>query len=148
MVLSGGEERPERTSGNQTGMIPEKEQIMKKNLTYVNPAKLVAIVQKLNLKLVEQPSQFRVEDPANNRRRMYFGKGKRGVCLVDLSGFTSEHAIAHPKPPTSRVQQMIDFTQDEKSILRAFYLTAKLLAPAKEAPASVPAPAPAEQVEA
>ena len=119
---------------------------MKKGLTYVQSSKFLAICQKLGLKVVEQPSQFRVECPEDTKRRMYFGKGKRGVCLVDLSGFTSEHAIAHPKPPTSRVQQMLDFTKPEKEILRDFYRTAKLLAPTKkaEAPASVPASAPVE----
>jgi hypothetical protein len=112
----------------------------KKNLTYVNPAKFLKICQKLGLKVVEQPSQFRVEAPEDSKRRMYFGKGKRGVCLVDISGFTSEHAIAHPKPPTSRVTQMLDFTRPESEILRNFFKTASLLAPTpkKEEPASPP----------
>ena len=113
---------------------------MKKNLTYVNPAKFLAICSKLGLTVVEQPSQYRVECPTDNRRRMYFGKGKRGVCLVDISGFVSEFAIAHPKPPTSRVQQMLDFSLTEREILRNFFKTASLLAPA-EAASEEPAPA-------
>jgi hypothetical protein len=122
----------------------------KKNLTYVPVEKLLKTCQKLGLKVIEQPSQYRIENPANVRERMYFGKGKKGVCLVDISGFTSEFAIAHPKPPTSKVTQCLDFTLPAGEILRNFYKTARLLAPKVEAPAPEPkneeqAPAPTEE---
>jgi len=120
----------------------------KHNLTYVAPSKFLKVCQSLGLKVIEQPSQYRIENPENSKQRMYFGKGKRGVCLVDISGFTSEFAIAHPKPPTSKVTQMLDFAQPEKLILRAFFKTAKLLVPAPvvaETPAPAPSPAPVEE---
>ena len=113
----------------------------KKNLTYVPVVKLLKTCEKLGLKVIEQPSQFRVENPANVKQRMYFGKGKKGVCLVDISGFTSEFAIAHPKPPTSKVTQQIDFSLPAGEILRNFYKTAKMLVPVivkEEAPAPEP----------
>jgi len=121
-------------------------QMAKKNLTYVGVSKLLKTCQKLGLKIIEQPSQFRIECPTDKTRRMYFGKGKRGVCLVDISGFTSEFAITHPKPPTSKVTQCLDFTLTQKEILRNFYKTARLLiaevvapvAPLPEVPVSEP----------
>lgn len=126
----------------------------KKNLTYVPVAKLLKTCEKLGLKVIEQPSQYRIENPANVRERMYFGKGKKGVCLVDISGFTSEFAIAHPKPPTSKVTQCLDFTLPAGEILRNFYKTAKLLvpvivkeeAPAPESNTETPSPAPTEEI--
>lgn len=119
---------------------------MKTGLTYVQSSKFLAICNQLNLTVIEQPSQFRVECPTDKTRRMYFGKGKKGVCLVDISGFTSEFAITHPKPPTSKVTQCLDFTAPEKIILRSFYKTAKLLiaevvapiAPLPEVPVTEP----------
>ena len=111
---------------------------MKTGYTYVQATKFLAICQKLGLTVVEQPSQYRLECPTNTKQRMYFGKGKRGVCLVDISGFTSPFAIVHPKPPTSKVTQQLDMSLPEKVILRNFYKTACLIkavapvAPTKE----------------
>ena len=118
----------------------------KHNLTYVAPSKFLKVCQSLGLKVIEQPSQYRIENPENSKQRMYFGKGKKGVCLVDVSGFTSEFAITHPKPPTSKVTQCLDFTLTQKEILRNFYKTARLLiaevvapvAPLPEVPVSEP----------
>ena len=116
---------------------------MKTGMTYVKATKLLAICQKLGLTVIEQPSQNRVECPADKTKRMYFGKGKKGVCLVDISGFTSEFAITHPKPPTSKVTQQIDMTQPEPLVLRNFYKTAKMLAVVVAPVVETPAPAPA-----
>ena len=115
---------------------------MKTGYTYVQATKFLAICQKLGLTVVEQPSQYRVECPTDKTKRMYFGKGKKGVCLVDLSGFHSEFAIVHPKPPTSKVQEMLDFRLTEKEILRNFFKTAKMLVAVIPAPVSPPVEAP------
>jgi hypothetical protein len=100
---------------------------MAKNMTRVSVAKLLKVCQKVGLVVVEQPSQYRVECPTDKTKRMYFGKGKKGATLVDISGFTSPHAIVHPKPPTSKVTQQLDFSLTEAEILRNFYKTACLI---------------------
>ena len=115
---------------------------MASTLTRVSVAKLLKVCIKVGLIVVEQPSQYRVECPTDKTKRLYFGKGKKGVCLVDLSGFHSEFAIVHPKPPTSKVQEMLDFRLTEKEILRNFFKTAKMLVAVIPAPVSPPVEAP------
>ena len=126
----------------------------KHGMTVVSGEKFLAICNKLGLKVVDQPSQFRVAD-ATGARRMYVPKTK-GVHRIDLSGFTHELAVAWEdafpgkKRPTSKVAQVVNFAQEEKLVLRSFFKIAKSLV-AKAAPAPAPeveAPATEPTVEA
>ena len=118
---------------------------MASTLTRIPVSKLLVTCQKLGLTVIEQPSQYRVECPTDKTKRMYFGKGKKGVTLVDISGFTSAFAIVHPKPPTSKVTQQIDFSLPAGEVLRNFYKTARLLAVVAVVEAPAPAPVTTEE---
>ena len=122
-----------------------------KTFAKVDPSKLVAIARKLGLTVIEQPSQYKVTGTDPNQR-FYIPKQKL-VHKVELSGWRHERAVewaAHypgKKAPSPKITHIVDFMQDEKSILRDFYLIAKSLPVAapvpetNEEPASEPAPA-------
>jgi hypothetical protein len=98
---------------------------MKKGTTYIETPKLQGIVQnvaeKFGVELKAEPQKgfIKVTGPTPDRA-VYFGNGKT-VGRVDLSGFTHELGVQHRDPPTKRVQQMLDFSQDEATILRGFF---------------------------
>ena len=123
-------------------------------MTKVLASKLLAVCSKTGLKVVQQPSQYRVE--GTDGRRFYI-PGTKSVHKVELSGWSHELAVTWEsvfpgkKAPSGKITHVVDFSQDEKLILRAFFKMAKTLAkavasspeakPANEAP---PAPAPQE----
>lgn len=96
---------------------------MKRNIQYVPKDKLVAMAKRLGCTITEQKGFIKVTGQSPNRA-VYIGNGKQ-VGRVDLSGFTHPMAIDHPKPPTKRVQQWLDFEKDEKSVLTAFWTVCK-----------------------
>lgn len=123
--------------------------------TAIATAKFEAITTKLGFTVKAKAGSFKAF-PANGsiKRSVDITTSKKGqtvqIILVGFEG--TEGCIAHPKPPASSVTQMIDFSQDEKLVLKAFFKVCKQLAkmaassqPAKEqAPASTPASSPAE----
>lgn len=104
----------------------------------VDPSKLVAIATKLGLTVLEQPSQYKVTGTDPNMR-FYIPKQKL-VHKVELSGWKHERAVEwgkhYPgkKAPSPKITHVLDFMQDEKSILRDFYLCAKSLPVAPSVP--------------
>lgn len=115
-------------------------------MTKIETSKLLAICTKLGLTVVEQPSQYRVQGTDPNLR-MYIPGTKR-VHKVELSGWkhdlavTWESVFPGKKAPSGKITHVVDFAQDEKSILKDFIRIARAIAPK---PASSPAPeAPAE----
>jgi len=116
------------------------------DMTKIQTTKFIAIANKLGLKVLEQPSQFKItgEDP---NKRLYV-PGTKTVHKVELSGFTSDLAVlwtdVYPgkKAPSGKITHILDFSQPEKEVLKAFFKIAKGLAKkqtkAKEEPASSP----------
>lgn len=114
-------------------------------------SKLLAICEKNGMKVTAQPSQFKVEGPAG--QKFYFAnpKVKEGnearTNFIQLSGHSSPLAIsweqAYPgkKAPSPKITQVIDMTQDEKLILRAFFKITKAMAPKAEKPVVTETPA-------
>ena len=92
---------------------------MKKNVTYVSLAKLLAVAEHIGLTIEPQKGFVKLTAGGNEDRAMYLGNTK-GCGRIDISGFRHELGSAHPAPPTSRVEQCIDMSQDEVSILKAF----------------------------
>jgi len=112
-------------------------------MTKVQSAKFVAVAEKLGLTVIRQPSQWKVTGPDANRR--FYIPGTKTVHKVELSGWTHELAVewsaVYPgkKAPSSKITHVVDFNQDEKLILRAFFKMAKSLV-AKKVVAPAPAP--------
>jgi hypothetical protein len=108
----------------------------------VDPEKFVAIARKLGLTIVRQPSQWKITGTDGSMR--FYIPGQKLVHKVELSGWKHDRAVEwarhYPgkKSPSPKITHIIDFLQDEKSILRDFYLIAKSLPVAipEEAPAS------------
>lgn len=125
----------------------------RKGLTAVEQEKLVAVANKLGLNVVTRKGFTKVFAPGATRGAALGIPNTKLVTRVELVGFTSEAGIPHPKPPAKTVEQMLNFGQEEASILGDFYKAAKKLLelpppPAKEekaepaeAPAAAPAPA-------
>jgi hypothetical protein len=123
--------------------------------TAIATAKFEAITTKLGFTVKAKAGSFKAY-PANGsiKRSVDVTTSKKGQTVqVILVGFESAvGTVAHPKPPASSVTQMIDFSQDEKLVLKAFYSACKALAKmaassqpkaeTKEEPASTPAAAP------
>lgn len=127
---------------------------MSAHKTAIATAKFEAITTKLGFTVKAKAGSFKAW-PANGsiKRSLDITTSKKGQTVqVILVGFeAAEGTVSHPKPPASSVTQMIDFSQDEKIVLRSFFKACKALAkmaassqPAKEeAPASPPAEQPA-----
>lgn len=118
---------------------------MPTNLTKVQTTKVLAIFEKLGLKVTKQPSQYRVEDATGTKRLYVPGTAK--VHRIDLSGFTHELAVlwtdVYPgkKSPSGKITQVVNFAQDEKLVLRSIFKIAKSLVTV-----AAPAPAPVAEV--
>ena len=114
----------------------------KKNATYVETKKLLDIAGSLpGITVDSSLKTFHKIQGADASKRVYVPQTKT-VARVDISGFEHPLAVAHFKPPTSRVKQMVDFTQDEKAILHAFRRILEdglVAAAAPAAPAEEPA---------
>ena len=111
-------------------------------MTKVNPTKFVAICNKLGLNVLKQPSQYKVTG-ANPNHRFYI-PGTKMVSKVELSGWTHELAIRWDsvytkKAPSPKITHILDFNQDEKLILRAFFKMAKSLVAASSKTVETPA---------
>ena len=102
----------------------------KSGSTRVATAKIVKIAEQLGLTMVAKAGWIRLEG-AEKGKRLLVHTGKKGTNCVELVGFESEFAVAHPCPPAKTMTQLIDFNGDEKVILRNVFKTAKLLAAAK-----------------
>ena len=111
----------------------------KSGSTRVATAKLVAVAEKPGLKSEARAGWILMFAPDQKSQRLLVHTGKKGTNCVELVGFESTHAIAHPCPPAKTMTQMLDCNLPEREILRNFYRTALLLAPAKEEVASPPA---------
>lgn len=92
---------------------------MKKNVTYVSLAKLLAVAEHIGLTTETQKGFVKLTSGGNEDRAMYLGNTK-GCGRIDISGFTHELGAVHPTPPTSRVEQCIDMSVDEITILKTF----------------------------
>lgn len=92
---------------------------MKKNVTYVSLAKLLAVAEHIGLTTEAQKGFVKLTHGGHEDRAMYLGNTK-GCGRIDVSGFLNDLAVAHPAPPTSRVEQCIDMSQDEVTILKTF----------------------------
>ena len=121
-------------------------QTKKSGSVRVATEKIVKIADQLGLATVAKAGWIRVEGPVKGTRLLVH-TGKRGTNCVELVGFESEFAVAHPCPPAKTMTQLIDFNTDERTILKAVFKTAKVLASLKaEAPAEEPvAETPAEE---
>ena len=112
----------------------------KSGKTRVVTSKLVATCNQLGLTVETRAGWFLAYAPEAKSRRLLVHTGKKGTNCIELVGFESEHAIPHPCPPAKTMTQMLDCNLSEKEILRNFFKTARLLAPApkKEEPAPAP----------
>jgi len=128
----------------------------KSGSTRVATEKFVKIAQQLGLNVVAKAGWLRIEG-AEKGQRLLVHTGKKGTNCIELVGFESEFAVAHPCPPAKTMTQLIDFNLPEKLILRNIFKTAKLLVakveaePVEEATQEVtetPAETPVEQAEA
>lgn len=87
----------------------------------------------IGLTVVEQPTQYKIHG-ADASKKMYVPKRKEGAPRVELSGFRHERAIdwstAYPQkaPPSKRVFQVLDLSQDEAGVAADFELVAGSLA--------------------
>lgn len=121
----------------------------------VATSKFELICKKLDLEIKVKSGSFKVWPKSGSiKKSMDITTSKKGQTVqIILVGFESNiGTIPHPKPPADTVTQMLDFSLDEKEVLRNFFLVAKSLVAAcppanKEAPASTPAPAPAPVLE-
>jgi hypothetical protein len=133
---------------------------MARKLTQVSFPKFIKTAEKLGMTVSTKKGWTKVF-PANGSVKRSLGiPNTKLVTRIELIGFEStEFGVAHPKPPASTVTQMLDFGQDEKLILRAFFKVAKSLCEAAteaakapeavtEAPVEVPAVEQAESTEA
>jgi len=117
---------------------------MANTLTKVQTAKILAIFNKLGLTVIEQPSQYRVQDESGTRR--LYVPGTKTVHKVELSGFTHELAVSwesvfgDKKAPSGKITQVVDFAQEEKLVLRSIFKIAKTLVKAAKVEAPVEAP--------
>ena len=115
--------------------------ISKSGSTRVQTAKLLATAQKLGLFVEVRAGWFLAFAAGQKGKRLLVHTGKKGTNCIELVGFESPHAIAHPCPPAKTMTQMLDCNLPEREILRNFFKTARLLVPSVQEPAS---PAPAE----
>jgi hypothetical protein len=99
----------------------------RKNVTKVKFEKFVRTAEKLGM-TVKSNKGFTKVWPANGSIKQSLGiPNTKRVTRVELIGFESELAIAHPAPSAGTVTQMLDFGQDEALILRSFYKVSKAL---------------------
>ena len=94
--------------------------------TLVNTEAIVAIAEKLGLKVTAKAAWLRIEGE-DKSKRLLVHTGKKGTRKVELVGFESEFAVPHPSPAASTMTQMIDFTLTESMIRRNIYKTAQAL---------------------
>lgn len=109
----------------------------KNTKNYVAAAKFLAIAEHLakpenegdapKLVIENQKGFVKITRPGIEGKAVYVGNGK-GVARIDLSGFRLdiEGLVPHNKPPTSKVEQMVDFNRDEILVLKTFADTIKL----------------------
>lgn len=100
----------------------------KSGSTRVSTAKFVTICTKLGLHIDARKGWLLAYRAGQKDRRLLIHTGKNGTNCVELVGFESKAAIAHPCPPAKTMTQMLDCNLPEAQILRAFYKTAQLLA--------------------
>lgn len=102
----------------------------KSGSTRVATAKFVKIAEQLGLNVVAKAGWLRIEG-AEKGQRLLVHTGKKGTNCIELVGFESPTAVAHPCPPAKTMTQLIDFNLPEREILRNTFKTAKLLVAAK-----------------
>jgi hypothetical protein len=103
-------------------------------ITKVESAKFVAIAEKLGLKVTRQSSNFRIEDESG-ARRLYVPTTTK-VHRIDISGFTHDLGLAWDvafpgkAPPTGKVQQVLNFAQEERLVLKDAFKVMKTMSKA------------------
>jgi hypothetical protein len=99
--------------------------------TSIDTGKFEAITTKLGFTVKKKAGSFKAW-PANGsmKKSVDVNTSKTGQTVqAILVGFeVEEGTIAHPKPPAKTVTQMIDFSLEEKLVLRSFYKACKSLA--------------------
>lgn len=94
-----------------------------RGLNPVPLAELLAIVRQRGARIIDLKSGwYRIEGDLGVDRRLCLNQRARKTLCTDvhLSGFLHELGIPHPNPPTGRVRQRLDFTQDEDLIIKDF----------------------------
>jgi hypothetical protein len=115
---------------------------MSAHKTAISTSKFEAIVAKHGLVVKAKAGSFKAYPKDGSiKRSLDVTTSKKGQTVqVLLVGFEMpEGTIAHPKPPASTVTQMLDFSKDEKLVLRAFFNACKALVKAAKK-AAPPAP--------
>ena len=118
--------------------------------TSIATAKFELICKKLDLEVKVKAGSFKVWPKGGSiKKSMDITTSKKGQTVqVILVGFESPFGtMVHPKPPAASVTQMLDFSLDEKDVLKSFFLIGKhlqSLVPVP-APAATPAPAPVQE---
>lgn len=123
----------------------------KSGSTRIATAKIEKIAAKLGLTVETKAGWKLMYVEGAKSSRLLVHTGKRGTNCVELVGFESEFAVAHPCSPAKTMTQLIDFNVDEAIVLRNIFKTAKLLVeaakvaePVAETPAVEAVEAPAE----
>lgn len=120
--------------------------VSKSGSTRIATTKLAKTCEQLGLTVQVRAGWFLAWHGEAKDRRLLVHTGKKGTNCIELVGFESPHAIAHPCPPAKTMTQMLDCNLPEREILRNFYRTARLLVPAAK-PEQAPAPAPVMEME-
>lgn len=116
------------------------------NHTAVSLAKVQKVMEKAGLECKANKGWLKYHPAGQGIKRAIGVPTTKSVTRVELVGFTHELGVAHPKPPAKTVEQMVDFCQDEKLVLRALWkIASSLAASSKPAPVEEPASPPAEQ---
>jgi hypothetical protein len=106
---------------------------MKTNVTYVDAAKLEALILSAGLPMTAQKGFVKVSGAKG--RNIYVAATKR-VGRVDLSGFTCDWGVTPHCGEFGNVKQQLNFSQPEEAILADFAKTLELLASLPEVPAA------------
>ena len=119
----------------------------RKNMTRVANSKLVACAQRAGLEIEVNKGWTKCYAPGQRKRALGIPNTK-SCTIVEIVGFTHEIGVAHPKPPAKTVEQCMDFSGTELSILKDFLTVARDLFASsqpkvEEKPAEQPASEPA-----
>lgn len=97
----------------------------RQGLTQVDKADLIKVVTKAGLAMVHRKGWIKCYKA--DEKGMPTGKRAIGipqtdhVTRIELVNFEHPLGVKHPRPPAGSVTQMVDFTQDAKTIKRALW---------------------------
>lgn len=113
---------------------------MARKVTQVKFEKFVKVAEKLGMQVSTKKGETKVFPVGGSAKRSLAIPNTKLVTRIALVGFESaEFGVTHPKPPAATVTQMLDFTQPELLVTKAFYLTCKALIAQVAAEAAIPA---------